>query len=303
MIFDKAMKIAPERFRVIKLAEYTTWGIGGPAASVMANTMEELYDTIGFLSDNSLPWVVIGRGSNLLAATEGWHGVIVLLRGKLAEFSFNGPLLTAGGGAHLPSMAAASCSRGLAGLSFAVGIPGTAGGAVFMNAGAYGSSLSELVKEVTVLHPPDSIEYLTAEDCGFGYRTSRFQKNDSIVTSVVLKLSDNMENRVDLRRKAREILSLRREKFPLEVPNAGSVFRRPEEGPPPGKLIEDCGLKGMRIGGAVVSTVHANFIENAGGATSSDIMQLIELVILRVRQATGITLKREIRQLGELNIE
>ncbi len=301
MIFDKAMRIAPDRFRVIELAEYTTWGIGGPAASVVANTAKELQDTIGFLSENSLPWVVVGKGSNLLAPTEGWHGVVVLLRGKLAEFSFNGPILTAGGGAHLPSMAGAACSLGLGGLTFAVGIPGTAGGAVFMNAGAYGSSISELVKEVTVVHTRGSIDYLTADDCGFGYRTSRFQNEDTVVISVTLKLSDNGKSRTDLRREARQILKLRREKFPLQVPNAGSVFRRPEGGPPPGKLIEDSGLKGTRMGGAVVSSIHANFIENTGGATSSDVMQLIDHVILRVKQASGITLKREIRQLGELN--
>ena len=301
MIYDKAISTAPDKFHVIELSEYTTWSIGGPAAAVTVNTEEELTAILGSINENSLPWAILGKGSNTLAPTEGWHGVVILLGGELAGFSFNGNVLTAGGGAHLPSMSGAACSLGLSGLVFSVGIPGTAGGAVFMNAGAYGSSISELVEEIRVLHPSGSIEYLTAEDCGFGYRTSRFQKDDSIILKVVLKLSDEPVCRDDLRRDARDILRLRREKFPLHAPNAGSVFRRPDKGPPPGKLIEDSGLKGFRLGGAMVSPTHANFIENAGGATSSDVLQLIELVASRVREATGITLKREIRRLGERN--
>lgn len=296
MIFDNAMSTAPNKFKIIQLSRYTTWQIGGPSASVAVNNAEELIETMEFLSKNALPWVILGKGSNTLAPSEGWHGVVVLLKGKLAEFSFNGTVLTAGGGAHLPSMAGAACSLGLSGMVFAVGIPGTVGGAVYMNAGAYGSSISQLVKQVTVLHPCGSIEYLTAQDCGFGYRESLFQKKDSVILNVVLRLTLSNE---DLRWEARDILKLRRQKFPLHAPNAGSVFRRPDNGPPPGKLIEDCSLKGCRLGGAMVSPVHANFIENTGGATSSDVMQLIELVIDRVRIATGITLQREIRQLGE----
>ncbi|MCD4706340.1 MAG: UDP-N-acetylmuramate dehydrogenase [Candidatus Sabulitectum sp.] len=299
MIFDKALNAAPDRFTVIQLSRYTTWEIGGPTASVIVNTLEELTETVKFVSENSLPWVILGKGSNTLAPTEGWHGVVILLSGELAKFSFNGSLLTAGGGVHLPSMSGAACSQGLTGLVFAVGIPGTVGGAVFMNAGAYGSSISELVEKVRVLHPCGSIEYLTAEDCGFGYRRSRFQKDDSIVLNVVLKLSENAGGGNELRREAREILQIRRQKFPLHAPNAGSVFRRPDNGSPPGKLIEDCGLKGHRLGGAMVSPTHANFIENTGNATSSDVMRLIELVADRVRQDSGITLKREIRRLGE----
>jgi len=299
MIFDKALNTAPDKFSVIQLSRYTTWEIGGPSAAVFVNTVEELAETVKYVSGNSLPWVILGKGSNTLAPTEGWHGVVILFGGKLAKFSFSGNLLTAGGGAHLPSMSGAACSQGLAGLVFAAGIPGTIGGAVFMNAGAYGSSISELVKEVRVLHPGGSIEYLTAEDCGFGYRSSRFQKEDLIILNVVLRLSERTGDSSGLRGEAREILQLRRRKFPLHAPNAGSVFRRPDDGSPPGKLIEDCGLKGYRLGGAMVSPVHANFIENTGNATSSDVMRLIELVADRVRQSSGITLKREIRKLGE----
>ncbi len=299
MIYDKAIDASPERFKVIQLSDFTTWGIGGPTASVEVNSSEELVETVELLFKNSTPWVILGRGSNTLAPTDGWHGVAIFLKGALAEFSFNGSVLAAGAGAHLPSVAGAACTRGLSGLVFAVGIPGTVGGALFMNAGAYGSSISEFVEEVRVLRPDGSIEYLTAEGCGFGYRSSLFQKNGSIILSAVLKLSEGIQSSGELRLEAREILQMRRKKFPLHAPNAGSVFCRPDNGPPPGKLIEDCGLKGYRLGGAMVSTIHANFIENIGSATSSDVMNLIEHVIERVRQASGITLKREIRQLGE----
>ena len=299
MIFDKAISSFPDRFEVIQLSDFTTWGIGGPTASVEVNSSEELVKIVELLLMNSIPWVILGKGSNTLAPTEGWNGVVIFLKGALAEFSFSGSILSAGAGAHLPSVAGAACTRGLRGLVFAVGIPGTVGGALFMNAGAYGSSVSEFVKEVRVLRPNGSIEYLTAEECEFGYRSSMFQKNGSIILSAVFKLSEGILSACKLRLEAREILRMRRRKFPLHAPNAGSVFRRPNNGPPPGKLIEDCGLKGYRLGGAMVSTVHANFIENTGSATSTDVMSLIEYVIGRVRQASGITLKKEIRQLGE----
>jgi len=299
MIFDHALKAAPDLFKVIKLSDFTTWGIGGYTASCIAASERELEDVLGLLREQSLPWVILGKGSNTLAPSAGWHGVVVFLKGKFTEFSFKGNTVTAGGGAHLPSVSGAACSTGLSGLVFAVGIPGTVGGAVFMNAGAYGSSVSELVEEIRVLNPDGTIEYLTAEECGFGYRTSFFQQSDTVVLGAKLQLSAAAGNRGELRREAREILRLRRRKFPLGVPNAGSVFRRPDNGPPPGKLIENCGLKGYRTGGAVVSRVHANFIENAGGATSSDVMRLIEHITEKVRETTGIVLQREIRQLGE----
>ncbi|MCD6588870.1 MAG: FAD-binding protein, partial [Candidatus Fermentibacteraceae bacterium] len=234
MIFDKALEAAPDRFKVIRLSDLTTWGIGGYTASCTVTSEQELAEVLNLLRGKSLPWVILGKGSNTLAPSEGWHGVVVLLRGDFTEFSFKGNLVTAGGGAHLPSVAGAACSTGLSGLVFAVGIPGTVGGAVFMNAGAYGSSVSELIEEVRVLHPGGAIEYLTADECGFGYRTSVFQRRDTVVLGATLRLSRAAGNSGELRREAREILRLRRQKFPLDVPNAGSVFRRPDNGPPPG---------------------------------------------------------------------
>lgn len=292
---------APGKLEIITLSKFTTWQIGGEVVSITVFSIAELAESVLFLEKNSIPWQVLGRGSNTLAPSKGWTGVVVRLSGELAEFSFNGEFLHAGGGAHLPSMAASACSRGLSGLVFAVGIPGTCGGAVFMNAGAYGSSISNFVHKITVVHIDGNIEYLSSKDCGFGYRFSNFQKSGSIIAEVTLKLFEGLSSKEELRRDARSILQKRRDSFPLHSPNAGSVFRRPHNGPPPGKLIEDCGLKGVKIGGAMVSFTHANFIENIGKATSEDVIDLIELVIKQVKKISGITLKTEVRVLGAKN--
>ena len=289
---------APGKLKIITLSEFTTWQIGGEVVSITALSLDELVEIVLFLEKNSIPWQILGKGSNTLAPSLGWSGVVVRLSGELAQFSFNGEFLHAGGGAHLPSMAASACSHGLSGLVFAVGIPGTSGGAVFMNAGAYGSSISDFVHKITVVHIDGNIEYLSSNDCGFGYRFSNFQKNRSVVAEVTLKLLDGISSKEKLRRDARAILQKRRDSFPLHAPNAGSVFRRPVNGPPPGKLIEDCELKGVKIGGAMVSFTHANFIENTGSATSKDVIDLIKLVINRVREVSGITLRTEVRLLG-----
>ncbi len=289
----------PEMFRVINLSEYTTWNIGGPCAAAFVSTPEELESAVAILKDRSLPWTVLGRGSNTLAPTGGWNGVTVILSGDFLRFSFSGEGIQAGGGASLPSMAGAACSRGLSGLVFAVGIPGTSGGAVYMNAGAYGSCMADLVREVTVFSSSGEFETLHPNECDFAYRSSVFQNGRSVITGVRLKLSIGSETPEELRRRAVDVLRLRREKFPLSVPNAGSVFKRPDQGPPPGRLIEECGLKGFSLGGARVSMVHANFIENRGGATSDDVKRLMDTIHHRVLKATGIELCREIRMLGE----
>lgn len=289
----------PNVFSVINLSEYTTWNIGGPCAAAFVSTPADLITSLEILKSRSIPWAILGRGSNTLAPTGGWHGVVIILSGEFLRFHFQESRLFAGGGAPLPSMAGAACSKGLSGLVFAVGIPGTAGGAVYMNAGAYGSCMSDVIEKVRVFTPSGEFVTLTLKECGFGYRTSIFQDSQAIVTEITLKLSCDSAEEEELRRRAADVLRLRRKKFPLSVPNAGSVFRRPDEGPPPGKLIEDCGLKGLSRGGASVSRIHANFIENRGGATSGDVTGLIETIRDRVMRNTGIELHREIRILGE----
>jgi len=293
------VKRYPDLFRVISLSEHTTWGIGGPCIAAVAGSSGELRCALGIIRDESLAWTVLGRGSNTLAPSSGWDGVAVMLNGDLSRYTFNGETLHAGGGAPLPSMAGAACSKGLSGLAFAVGIPGTVGGAVFMNAGAYGSCIADTIRLVEVMDPEGTIQTLSAGQCLFDYRTSIFQRKRWIVTGITADLTYTAADAGKLRQEALGYLRLRRSRFPLHAANAGSVFKRPPEGPPPGKLIEDCGLKGFRIGGAMVSCLHANFIENTGGATSDDVLMLMDRVVARVLERTGIELEREIRILGE----
>lgn len=286
-------------FSQVELSGYTTWRIGGPALAVFPGNLEELEEAFEYILWKKMPWTVLGRGSNTLAPSSGWEGAVIILSGGFLRWSISEESIAAGGGASLPSTAGSACSAGLDGLTFAVGIPGTAGGAVFMNAGAYGSCMSDVVRSIEVFSPEEGREEIQAEDCGFGYRRSSLQGSGRIITGVRIKLARSGDP-ADLRRHAVEVLDLRRRKFPLRSPNAGSVFKRPAEGLPPGKLIEDCGLKGCRIGAAEVSRVHANFIVNLGGATSDDVARLMDHVRESVLRTTGIELHREVRMLGEM---
>ena len=287
----------PRTCSLIRLADHTTWRIGGMAVSLAVTDAEALQASLAFLDENGIPWLILGMGSNVLAPSEGCGHVIVRLTGDLRKAVFSrdgrGWRIEAGGGAHLPSLAGAACMQGAGGLEFAVGIPGTVGGAVFMNAGAYERSISDTVESITVLDPSGRRSVLHRKNCLFGYRQSRFQEEPLVVESITMRLDEC--NAAVLRRRASEILELRRGKFPLNLPNAGSVFRRPEGEPPPGWLIERSGLKGFEVGGAMVSTLHANFIVNTGGATSDDVIGLISLVREKVREDTGIELMEEIR--------
>jgi UDP-N-acetylmuramate dehydrogenase len=291
-------KSRPDLFRSVNLSEHTTWRIGGPCIAARADSVQRLREIVTMLKQENIPWTILGKGSNTLAPSSGWNGVAVMLRGEFTAYRIEGMEIRAGAGAPLPSMAGAACSAGVDGFTFAVGIPGTIGGAVCMNAGAYGGSMSQLITSVSCLNDELIQVEVTGERCGFGYRTSVFQDKGAIVTSVTMR-GIGMSDPALLRRSAVDVLRLRRTSFPLHSPNAGSVFKRPDNGPPPGKLIEDCGLKGYRIGGARVSPVHANFMENTGGATSLDMLNLMDHVRSRVLSAFGIELKREIRVIGE----
>jgi UDP-N-acetylmuramate dehydrogenase len=296
MICMAAIEAFPDRSRVELLADLTTWRVGGPCAVLAPRCLDELSEMMRWVEDSGTPWSMIGRGSNLLAPSRGWDGVVISLQGEFRAFRIDGETVIAGGGVPLPALAGAACSMGLSGLLFAVGIPGTTGGAVFMNAGAYGESMMDVVRGVQVIHPGGETRHLSSEECGFGYRSSSFQTRPGAVFTVVLKLVPG--DRGELRERAREILEKRRTNFPIKVPNAGSVFRRPHEGPPPGMLLEECGMKGFTVGGARFSPVHANFIENTGNACSEDILALVNVAKQRVLERTGILLHEEIRLLG-----
>lgn len=301
---ESVLRLMEENFsgaveRVL-LSRLTTWRTGGPAVSVQAWSEEMLAGLLELAWKEGIPWYVLGQGSNVLADDRGCEELVIRLGDQLCRSRWNRNgghwSLRSGGGVHLPSLSGAACTRGASGLEFAVGIPGTVGGALFMNAGAYGSRMSQPLVRLTALDRKGSRHIIEGKDCHFGYRYSRFQEEDRIITGAEFRLE--REDPALLRREARRILQIRREKFPLEYPNAGSVFRKPPEGIPPGKLIEDAGLKGMSIGGAMVSPKHANFIINTGTATSKDIAELVNRVREAVLARTGITLKEEIRYLG-----
>jgi len=290
----------PANVGIYQLSEMTTWKTGGPAVSVTVTSSGMLADLLGLTFREGIPWFILGQGSNVLASDSGCSEVIIRLAGRMEETEWQpsekGWTLCTGGGVHLPKLSGVACSRGASGLEYAIGIPGTVGGAVFMNAGAYGNSISDCLNRVSVLDCRGSENIFDVDECCFGYRTSRFQNEKMIITEVEISLG--IDDPAVLRSEGKRILSLRRSKFPLKYPNAGSVFRRPDEGIPPGKLIEDAGLKGRTAGGAQVSEKHANFIINTGDASSYDIVELIEIVRESVFSFSGIMLKEEIRYLG-----
>lgn len=299
-----ARSLAFERFpgmaSDLALCDCTTWRVGGPAVALRPGSRGELADALGVLGDEGVPWFVLGRGSNVLAPDSGYDGVVIILSGVLAgvawQRSDSGFAVDAGAAAPLPPLAGAACMKGAGGLAFAAGIPGTVGGAACMNAGAYGSSLSGLVESVEAVGPGGTVRIFPACECRFGYRSSSFQAGGWVVSGVRLSLP--AADPALLRAEAADHLRRRRETLPLDMPNAGSVFKRPPDDKPPGRLIEEAGLKGLSCGGAMVSRKHANFIVNTGEAASADIVRLIEIIRERVEAASGTTLVEEIVYMG-----
>lgn len=245
---------------------------------------------------SDLPYIVIGNGSNTLASDKGFRGVVFVTT-DMRKVQIDGEYLTGGCGVLLGSVGTNASTAGLSGAEFANGIPGTLGGAVYMNAGAYGGQLSDIVYS-TECYDLDSGEFLTLNNAAqqFGYRHSVFMEKNYIVLSSTLKLKKGDPEAI--RAKMNAHLQSRREKQPLTYPSAGSVFKRPE-GYFAGKLIEDAGLKGTCVGGAMVSPKHAGFIVNTGDATASDVLSLIELIKEKVYAMFGVALECEIRFVGE----
>ncbi len=279
------------------LSEHTTFRIGGPADYVVIpSDVEQMTLLVSFLVQNKIRFFVLGRGSDILASDRGYRGVIILTSGlKQLQLLPEGRIL-AGAGCSMASVSNFALKEALGGLEFLHGIPGSMGGGVFMNAGAYGSELSSYVESVTWVDLQGEIRVSSKEELEFSYRHSYFTHHPGVVCSVLLSCSPDDPDRI--REQMRLLDSRRREKQPLEYPSAGSAFKRPE-GHFAGKLIEDCGLKGYGIGGARVSDKHAGFIINSGNATATDVRQLIEYIIITVEQKTGVVLEPEIRFLEE----
>ena len=279
------------------MSAHTTLRLGGPAALFCCpETARQLQALLRAASNEGWPVTVLGHGSNLLVLDGGIDGLVLCLKGELAQTRREGCRLTAGGGAALSGLARFAAKNGLQGLGFAEGIPGTVGGGVVMNAGAYGGELSQVASWVEGLLLDGSGSFrMEAEELAFGYRASRLQQLPAVVTAAGFALQPG--DPAQLEAELQALRQRRAEKQPLDVPSAGSTFKRPAGGYA-AALIDQCGLKGARVGGAQVSEKHAGFLVNLGG-TAADFLALMQLVQQRVQQETGILLEPEVRILGE----
>lgn len=282
----------------VPMAQLTTFKIGGPIdLLVEPNNTMELKQVLNFCLEQDLPWLIIGSGSNLLVRDGGIRGVGIKIGGDFNKLEIDGTTVSAGAAVSLTKLAREVSEQGLTGLEFACGIPGTVGGGVFMNAGAYNGEMSQVIDKVQAVVAGKGEVWFKKEDLNLGYRFSRFQKDSSlIITKAEFQLNRGSAELTGAR--VNELTCLRETKQPLETPSAGSVFRRPE-GYYVGPLIEEAGLKGYIIGGAQVSPKHAGFIVNIGGATARDVLDLIGHIRKVVKERNGVELIPEIRVVGE----
>jgi len=278
------------------MARQTTFEIGGPAdLFIRPATIEQLRDVVALLAERAIPWRVIGRGSDLLVSDAGLRCAVVEVGERLSAISIDGNILTVQAGASNKDVAEAACAAGLAGYEFASGIPGSVGGAAIMNAGAYDGEFKDVAMSTTCITPAGALTVLTPEQADWSYRHSAIDEAGYVVAEVRLHLTP--ADPAQIRARMDDLERRRAEKQPLEMPSAGSTFKRPE-GYYVGKLVQDCGLRGYRVGGAQVSEKHTGFVVNAGGATAEDVRQLIADVQAKVRAQFGVDLVPEVRMWG-----
>jgi len=280
------------------LSLHNSWKIGGIAdLFVEPDNSEQIEEVLRFVRENEIPLVVIGQGTNLLFDDVGVRGVVLKIGARMANIQITGNTIVAGGGAWVPQLARSSMQAGLSGLEHCIGIPGTVGGLVMMNGGSQRRGIGENVVNVTIVNKTGAIQQLTQKECDFSYRQSALQGTGCVVVNVELNCPEGDIGKV--RQEMIEDLRTRRYKFPRKQPNCGSVFLSSTEMHatvgPPGKIIEDAGLKGLRIGQAEVSQQHANFIINLGGAKSADVLLLIARIRQAVREKVGFELGCEVR--------
>lgn len=277
------------------LSRHTSFRIGGPAALLIeCDTVSDIARSLEVLSEEEVEWTVLGKGSNVLASDDGYDGAVIVLGRDFKHWSLDATQLVSGAGVVLGALVQAAFNAGLTGLEFAVGVPGTLGGALAMNAGSRDEWIGSIVESVTLYVPGKGLRRLGGAEVAWGYRRSGLASL-GVVVEAALKLDEGDGDHI------RQVMeaSLRRRKRsqPLSAHSAGSVFVNPE-GDSAGRLIEACGLKGLAVGGACISEVHANFIVNTGTAGAADVVALVRMVIERVREAHGVELRPEIRFLG-----
>lgn len=298
-MYDYVKTVIPEE-RILfrrQMKDYTTFRVGGEAdCIILVQREEELAKLVSYLNQIEEAYFILGNGSNLLVGDKGYRGVILKFDGPMEQITVDGTQITAKAGALLAQVAVAAREHSLTGLEFAAGIPGSIGGGVVMNAGAYEGEMKQVVEAVRVMDREGQITTLDNDTMEFGYRTSIIKNRAFIVLEVTLRLKEG--DRGQIGAKMEELAALRRSRQPLEYPSAGSTFKRPD-GYYAGKLIMDAGMRGYRIGGAQVADKHCGFIINTGKATAADIREVIEEVQERVKERFHVTLEPEVVFLGD----
>ena len=280
-------KITPE----CSLREYITFRFGGPCRALISiNSAESAAELIRFMREKGIKYGILGRGSNVLVPDEGFDGVILLFGSDFAGIEVNGSTIRCDAGALLASVCVRAQQLGLTGMENLFGIPGTVGGALYMNAGAYGSEMKDVVVSAEYIDKDCNIRTISAEDMDLSYRHSFFSESENVITSVTVELHKG--NSDEIKAAMTECMTKRSSKQPLDYPSAGSTFKRPE-GSYASLLIEQCGLKGMTCGGAMVSEKHSGFVVNKGYATCADVLELCDKVKSIVKEKTGYVLELE----------
>lgn len=278
------------------MKKHTTFRVGGPADVLVQPDETALAAVLGLCRQYHVPYSFIGNGSNLLVGDKGIRGVVIEMTEPMGNIEVHGTQITAQAGAMLSKIANTAASNGLGGMEFAAGIPGSVGGAVVMNAGAYGREMKDIIEKVYVLDENGAQLELDRDALDLGYRHSCIPEKKYIVTKVVLELVPR--NEAEIRSEMKELNEKRAEKQPLQYPSAGSTFKRPE-GYFAGKLIMDAGLRGYQVGGAQVSEKHCGFVINKGDATAADICHLMRDVSDKVQAQSGVVLEPEVKMIGE----
>lgn len=302
---DKILKMLQEKIDKENILidepmkKHTSFKIGGPADYlVIAKTQEEILYVMEVAKEYKIPCTVIGNGSNLLVLDGGIRGIVLKpdLRKIEMEKVDDKVLVTVGAGVPLGFLIQKLLKEEIAGFEFASGIPGTIGGAIYMNAGAHGKEMKDIVNQTTYLNEDGKVCKLSKEEHEFSYRYSKFQKENSIILETVLEL--DLGNKEKIKEKMQEYASYRKEKQPIEYPSAGSTFKR-EEDVITAKLIDECGLKGYKIGGAAVSKKHAGFVINKENATAQDVLDLVKYIKQKILEKYGKEIQLEIKVVGE----
>ena len=297
MDIEKFKAISPDLLENESMAKHTTFHVGGNADMyVSVKSVEELSSLIKLARETDTPFTVIGNGSNILVKDKGIRGLVIEIGSGMSAYELKGNRIYAEAGILLSRLASLALNASLTGMEEISGIPGTLGGGIYMNAGAYGGELKNIIKTVTYIDEHGEEKTVTADECEFGYRKSIFTSGGKYIVSAVIELSEG--DRTEISEKMADYAKRRREKQPLSLPSAGSTFKRPE-GYFAGALIQESGLKGYKSGGAMISDLHAGFVVNYDNATSQDILDVIKHTQETVLDKFGVMLETEVKIIGE----